>query len=196
MTRRPQGGNFRFPSCSSRCLQWQPLRSECWRARSANRDRAGLPPSRREQPSPRGNFTGHPRLTRRKLTVSAPLRSSGEFKRKGAASTTRPLFLAPHPCSICRNEAPRLRTFIDSDIAMRFRLTPPGPLIFFVSLILAVLAVATSLHPCSGRRTLCRHASFLGDDGGVCGVACGRASSTGFSKASARASWRQAGTLS
>ena len=32
---------------------------------------------------------------------------------------------------------------IDSDLAMRFRLTPPGAPIFFVSLILAVAAVAT-----------------------------------------------------
>ena len=31
----------------------------------------------------------------------------------------------------------------DSDLAMRIRLTPPGTLIFFVSLILAVAAVAT-----------------------------------------------------
>jgi hypothetical protein len=61
----------------------------------------------------------------------------------------RPRFLGKAAKKECadqlssRRERLSLALRIDSGLAMRFRLTPPGAPIFFVSLILAVAAVAT-----------------------------------------------------
>jgi hypothetical protein len=62
MTRTPPGSSVRFRGCSFSCLRWRQLLWKCRRG-SLPRLRRAVFGAQREQPSYRGNFTGHSRLT-------------------------------------------------------------------------------------------------------------------------------------
>jgi hypothetical protein len=62
MTRTPPGSSVRFRGCSASCLRWRQLLWKCRRG-SLPRLRRAVFGAQREQPSNRGNVTGHSRLT-------------------------------------------------------------------------------------------------------------------------------------